>query len=163
MMLTHRKDLNILDNNHLIVILMEHSSIHNIPQVLLIPFREEHHGLGVALGRLEEALAVGIFADAFEDRADGAGEFLETCFGFGGGGFEAGAGAGAWGTLLVVMGTRGEGGRTGPAETVEVDCWVLCEGTFRPTDRGRVDQSLIPRISCMRFINCAPRLLPRTV
>lgn len=83
-MLTKRIHLNILHNNQLIMILMKHSPINNISQILLIPFRKKHHRFRVSFRCTVQTFPIGILADAFEDRADGAGEFRESSFGFGG-------------------------------------------------------------------------------
>ena len=94
-MLAHGEDLNVLHNDHLVVILMKYSPIHNVPQILFVPLCEEHHGLRIPLWCLEETFTVWILADAFKDCTDGARELVEAGFGFFGSGFEACAGAGA--------------------------------------------------------------------
>merc|ERR1712176_1126745 len=109
-MLAHGEDLYVLDNDHLVVILMKDSPIHDIPQILLIPLREEHHCLCISLWCLEQTFTVWIFAYAFEDRADGACEFVKAGFGFFGGGFETCACASAR-----------------PAQAVKVNGRMLCE------------------------------------
>lgn len=78
MMLAERKDLNVLHNDELIVVLVENCPVDNVEEVLLVALCEEEHGFGVALRSLEKALTVGVFAKAFEDRPHCAREFLET-------------------------------------------------------------------------------------
>lgn len=73
-MLAKAVHLDILDNHQLIVILVEDSTIHDIAKILLVPLGEEHHRLGVSLGRPMQAFSVGIFADAFQYRAHRARE-----------------------------------------------------------------------------------------
>jgi len=44
------------------MILMEHSTVDNVPKILLVAFGEEHHCFSVALGCLMETFAVRILA-----------------------------------------------------------------------------------------------------
>lgn len=50
MMLAQRKDVNVPDNHHLIMVFVKDSPIDDVAQVLLVPFCEEHEGLCMALG-----------------------------------------------------------------------------------------------------------------
>src|SRR5690625_1755517 len=65
-------DLNVLDNDHLVVALVEEGVVDNVLDVDLVALCEEEEGLGVARGRVEEALAVRVLADALEEGAHGA-------------------------------------------------------------------------------------------
>lgn len=76
--LAHGKDLNVLDNHHLVVALLEDGPVDNVAHVLLVALGQEEHGLGVALGRGEETFAVRVLADAFEQGADGALHLVEA-------------------------------------------------------------------------------------
>lgn len=78
MVLAHAKDLNVLDNDHLVVAFLEDGIVDNVLDILLVAAGQEEHGLGIASRGVEDAGAVGVFADAFEDGADGALHLLET-------------------------------------------------------------------------------------
>ncbi len=64
-MLAKRVDLNVPHNDELIVVLMKYCSIHDVAQILLVSLREEHHSFRVSIGRLQKALPVWIFTNAF--------------------------------------------------------------------------------------------------
>lgn len=136
MMLAQTIHLNILHNNQLIMILMKHRPIHNIPQILLIPLRKEHHRLRVPLGCPVQPFAVRVLADAFEDRAHGAGESLQSGLGFGGG-------------CALVQAVEGAEG--GPGEAVEVDCGVGCEGGLGAGGCGRGHGGFVAGVSGSEF------------
>lgn len=78
MVLALTKDLNVLDNDHLVVALLENGVVDNVANVLLVTLGEEEHGLGVASRGVEDTGPVGVFADAFKDGADGALELLKS-------------------------------------------------------------------------------------
>ena len=76
--LAQRKDLNVLHDDELIVVLVEDGAIDNLTQVLLVALCEEQEGFGVAVRSVEQALAVGVLANALEDGAHGAGQLRQT-------------------------------------------------------------------------------------
>ena len=76
MVLAKRVDLNIPYDDQLVMVLVEHRTIDDITQVLLISLCEEEQGLGITLRCLQQSLAIGIFANAFEDGSYGAGQLL---------------------------------------------------------------------------------------
>lgn len=80
-MFAETEDLNIFDDDQLIVSLVEDRIIHDILYILLISLRKEQHSFGVSFRRTQESLTIRIFADAFEDRSDGASELLQPCLG----------------------------------------------------------------------------------
>lgn len=86
-------DINVLDDDHLVVILVEDGVVDDIPNVLPVALGEGHDRFGVAFGRVEEARSVWVFADGLEDGLDcvldlvetlsrGVGGLLESCSGF---------------------------------------------------------------------------------
>lgn len=66
-MLAQREDLNILNNDKLIVIFVEDSSINQITDVLFIAFSKVKHGFCIALRRPSKTLSVWIFPYTFQD------------------------------------------------------------------------------------------------
>ena len=58
-------------------------------QTLFVAFRHPHQGLRIAHGCPDEALPIGVFAYAFEDRAHGRGELVLPGCTFGRRGTEA--------------------------------------------------------------------------
>lgn len=76
--LAQAEDLNVLDNDHLVVALLEDGIVDNVADVLLVALGKVEHGLGVALGRVDDAGAVGVLADALENGADGGLHLLEA-------------------------------------------------------------------------------------
>lgn len=76
--LAHAKDLNVLDDHHFVMALLEDGPVDDVAHVLLVALGEIEHGLGVTLGRGEETLTVGVFAEAFEKGADGALHLVQT-------------------------------------------------------------------------------------
>ncbi|KAF5136310.1 hypothetical protein E5D57_000070 [Metarhizium anisopliae] len=75
--LADRVDVDVLDNDHLGVALLEDGAVDNVEHVLLVAARKVQHGLGVALRRGQEALAVRVLAHALEDGADGSLDAVE--------------------------------------------------------------------------------------
>lgn len=76
--LAHGEDLDVLDDNHLVVALLENGPVDNVAHVFLVALGQEEHRLGVPLGSGEETFAVRVFAEAFEEGADGALHLVET-------------------------------------------------------------------------------------
>lgn len=72
MVLAERKDLDVLHNDELIMVLVEDGAVDNVKQVLLVSLCEEQHSLRVALWGLEKALTVGVLAQAFENGPNSA-------------------------------------------------------------------------------------------
>ena len=73
---TETKDLNVLDNDELVVILVEYSTVDNVSQILLVPLGEEHHGFGIALRSTVQTLSVRILTDTLEESANRARELV---------------------------------------------------------------------------------------
>lgn len=67
MMLAQREDLDIFDNDKLIMIFVEDSSIDQITDILLIAFSKVEHGFCIALRRPSQTLSVWIFSYTFQD------------------------------------------------------------------------------------------------
>lgn len=108
MVLAQGEDLNVLYNHELVVILVEYSAINNVAQILFVALCEEQQRFRVPVWRRQQALAVGILADAFENRPDGASQLLQ-----------------ALGLFLVCRLFPLARALAGPAETVKVDGGVL--------------------------------------
>jgi hypothetical protein len=66
MVFAHAKDLDVLDHDHLVVVLGEDGLVDNIPEVLLIALSKEHDRLGIPLWGMNKARPIRIFTDAFE-------------------------------------------------------------------------------------------------
>lgn len=79
--LAHGEDLDVLDDDELVVVFGEDGVVDDRLQVFLVAFGEVEHGFCVARWRVEEALAVGVFTDAFEDRTDAAGRLVDWLVG----------------------------------------------------------------------------------
>lgn len=77
--LTEGENVNVLDNNHLVVILLEERLIHKVGDTLLVTLGEEHESLGITLGSLEETLAVGILSNALQNRTNSSRDLLNAC------------------------------------------------------------------------------------
>ena len=71
--LTERKDLDVLDDDELVVVLVEDGAVDQVSDILFVPLCEEHQCLGISLRRLSQALSFRVFTDAFEDGFDCAG------------------------------------------------------------------------------------------
>ena len=67
-MLAHGVEVDVLDDDHLPVILREHGRAEYLFRILRVALREELHGLGHAVGRLEQALAASILAQQLDYR-----------------------------------------------------------------------------------------------
>src|SRR5690348_10199558 len=76
--LTQRKNVNVLHSDQLIVVLVEHCAIDQVPHILLITLGEVEHGLGISLWSLAETLALWILTNTFQDRPYRSREFLNT-------------------------------------------------------------------------------------
>jgi len=102
MVLTQTGDIDFADENHLVVIFSEDGVVDDIwrggneklrdkagfgqmmscgftCETFFVSPRHPHDGLGVPLRRLEEAFAVGVFADTFEDGAYGGDHHFLSC------------------------------------------------------------------------------------
>ena len=75
-MFTQRENLNVLDDYELIVVLVEHCTIDQIPDVLLVAFGEEKHSLCKPIRRPSKAFSLRIFANALEYGSNSACQFL---------------------------------------------------------------------------------------
>lgn len=60
-------EVNVLDDDHLVVVFVELSRVEHSHGVHRVAAGEGEHGLGHALGSLEQALALGILAQQLED------------------------------------------------------------------------------------------------
>lgn len=120
--LAEGEDLNVLDDDELVVVLVENSAINDVPQVLLVAFGEEQHGLCVALRRVEQALAVGILAQTLQHSPHRARQLLQVL-------------------RLLLLGSLDPvfGARAGPAQPVQVDRGDPCVGAVGAagSQRGR--------------------------
>ena len=67
--LAQRIQLDVLDDHHLVVVGGEQRAVDDLVQRLLVAVAEVLHGLGGALGRIQQAFAFGIFTEADEDFA----------------------------------------------------------------------------------------------
>ena len=61
-MLAERIEVNVLDDDHLPIVFLEHRSMDDLDRVLLHTRSEEAHGLGDPLWGLDKPLPLGIFA-----------------------------------------------------------------------------------------------------
>lgn len=78
MMLAHSVDLNVLHNDHLIMPLMEQSSIDDILHILLVSLCVEQHRQRVSLRRIQNSLSVGVLAYTFQQCADRTRHLAQT-------------------------------------------------------------------------------------
>jgi hypothetical protein len=127
-----REDLDVLDNDKLVVVLVEDGAVHNLAQVLLVTLGEEEEGFRIAVGRVAEALAVGILANALENGAYGAGQLRQPLLLLLVRRFLPFAGAFALPMLAVNGGVLAASRPTRPAQAVKVDGGVLGEGALGP-------------------------------
>lgn len=77
-MLAKTEDFNVLDNDELIVVFVEHRAVHDISQILLITFCEEHHSFCVPLGGTVQSLSIWVLANTFEKGAYSARQLFES-------------------------------------------------------------------------------------
>lgn len=80
MVLAQREHLDILDDNQLIVIFMENSTVDEIPNILLVSLCEVKHSLGVSLGRLPQSFSLRVLSDAFQNSSHSTGQLLDALF-----------------------------------------------------------------------------------
>ena len=69
MMLAQRENLNIFNNDELIMIFVEHSSVNQITDVFLIAFSKVKHSFGIAFRGPSQTLPVRIFSYTFQNGA----------------------------------------------------------------------------------------------
>ena len=62
-MFTGAVELDVLDDHHVVVVLVENRAVEQGLDVLPVAAREELQGFGDAVGRPQQALPVGVFAD----------------------------------------------------------------------------------------------------
>ena len=67
MVLTERVEVDILDDDHLAILLTEHRRAEDLLRVFVCTRGEEAHSLSDTLGCLHQALTLGIFAQQTED------------------------------------------------------------------------------------------------
>lgn len=77
-MFAQAEHFNILHNYQLVVILMKYSTIDNVPQILFIAFREEHHGFCVALRCAIKSFSIRVFADTLQHSSYGTRKLLQA-------------------------------------------------------------------------------------
>src|SRR5437867_13204362 len=70
MMLAERKKVDVLHDDHLVVLLDEHGAVQNVLHVLAIARREVAQRLLHALGSLVEALALHVLAQLLQELGD---------------------------------------------------------------------------------------------
>lgn len=78
MVLAETLNLNVLDNDHFVMALVEEGPVDEVVNVYLVALCEEEQSLCVARGGVDEALAVRVLADALEQGADGAAHAVEA-------------------------------------------------------------------------------------
>lgn len=71
MMLAQRVDLDVLDQDHLVVSFVEQGIVDETFDVCLVALGEKHEGLGIPRRRVQEAFSIWVFANAFEEGANG--------------------------------------------------------------------------------------------
>jgi hypothetical protein len=75
---------------------MKNRIIDNVANILLITLRETQHSIRVSFWRAEQALTRRIFSNAFENRANRAGDLCKTIRGLFWGLFETLTGSATW-------------------------------------------------------------------
>lgn len=78
MVLAKTEDLDVLDDDHLVVTLLENGVVDDVANVLLVALGEEEHGFGVTSRGVADTGPVRILADALEDGADSGLELLQS-------------------------------------------------------------------------------------
>jgi hypothetical protein len=78
------------------VVLVEDSTIHQVPNVLLVSLGEIKHSFGVSQRSLAETFTLWVLSNTFEDCANGSRELLKSLFGLFRCRFLALSGPGAW-------------------------------------------------------------------
>ncbi len=73
-------ELDVLDDDHLLVVLVEHGAAENLLGLEVVAVGEEEHGLGDALGTFQQSLTLGVFAQELEDGFVVLGHLADTCF-----------------------------------------------------------------------------------
>ena len=118
MVLAEGEDLDISHNDELIVVLVEDSTVDDVAQVLFIALGEEEQGLSIALGCVQQSLAVWIFAQTLKHRSDSTRQLLQIGF-------------------LLLLGRLLPLPRAlaGPAKPIEVDGGMLCVWAMGATSR----------------------------
>lgn len=67
-MLTKRKEIDILYNHHLLVVLfLEHGATKHGCRIFMISFGQELHGFGYTFGRFQQTFAVYIFTKQIDN------------------------------------------------------------------------------------------------
>lgn len=70
MVLAQGENFNVLDNDELVMIFVEYSAVDDVAKILLIAFREEHHGFCISLWCVMQAFPIWIFSYTFEQCPD---------------------------------------------------------------------------------------------
>uniref|UniRef100_A0A8D8PX62 Uncharacterized protein n=2 Tax=Cacopsylla melanoneura TaxID=428564 RepID=A0A8D8PX62_9HEMI len=77
MMLTHREHFNVLDNDHLVVVLVEDGVIQDLFQRLVVALGEEKHSFGSSFGGLQQSLSVRVLTQGAQQTSVGGGHVGE--------------------------------------------------------------------------------------
>ena len=67
MMLAKRENLNVLDNDELVVVLVKHRPVDNVPNVLFVALCKIQHCLGISFRRAADAFSVRVFTDTLQN------------------------------------------------------------------------------------------------
>lgn len=81
MVLAKRKNVNVLDNDQLVMVLVEDGAVDQVPNVLLVALGEVQHGLGISLGGLTKTFSLGVLSDTFKNGSDSSGQLLNSLVG----------------------------------------------------------------------------------
>lgn len=141
-MLAETEDLNVLDDDHLVVALLEDGVVHDVADILLVALGEKEHRLSVASGGVKDTGAVDVLADALENGANGALELVQPLSSLFGALLESLAGADA-----CPEGLKSVNGRRG------VRTWGDSLGRLRPSKSmtGLGERVTVPSALCFDF------------
>src|SRR3546814_19197613 len=67
---TQRIQLDVADDDHLVIGGLEHRTVDDFLDVLLVALRQKLHRLGSPMRSAQQAFAVGVLADRFDARAE---------------------------------------------------------------------------------------------
>src|SRR3546814_12819179 len=68
---TQRIQLDVADDDHLVIGGLEHRTVDDSLDVMLVAMRQKLHRLGSTMRSAQQALALGVFVGSSEDRAIG--------------------------------------------------------------------------------------------
>lgn len=67
MMFAKREDLDILNDNQLVMILVEHCTVDKVPYIFFVSLRKEHHSLSISLRRTPKSFSFRVLANALQN------------------------------------------------------------------------------------------------